>query len=90
VLELVLDPPTKLAAPLEPLKLDEPPASMPVDPAYEFDPLDALPAAAGFELPVPVDDPPPQAIAMIDPAARAAIEVTLRFMIWPLLRKMIR
>jgi hypothetical protein len=91
VLALLLDPLPELPAPLDPPKLDDPLASVPVDPAYGFDaldvPLDVPPPAAAFELPVPVDDPPLQAIAMIDPVARAAIEVTLRFMIWSLLRK---
>ena len=86
-----LDPSPELPAPLEPPELDEAPVYVPADPPvlelllppYGLEPPDAPLSGAGF------DDPLSHATAMIDPAARAAIEGMLRFMIKPLLREIL-
>jgi len=79
-----LDGPPLLLEPLYAFEpLDGPPLLL--EPLYAFEPLDVLPLGPGFELPVLVppglDDPLLHATAMIDPAARAAIEMTFRFLI---------
>ena len=95
------DPSPELAAPLEPPELEAPPANMPFDPPLlelspapplALEPLDAPPLDPGSELPASApfefDEPPSHANAINEPVARAAIEVTIRFIIIrPLLRK---
>jgi hypothetical protein len=95
-----LESPPMLVAPPEPPELDEAPGSVPVDtpvlellldPPSGFEPLDEAPVEFGLSVPdmLGLDDPPPHEAAMIDPVARAVIERTLRFMIKPLLRKIL-
>jgi hypothetical protein len=84
VLELLFVPPYWLAA------LDAPAPLLAVP--FWVAVFDAAPFGEELTLPLPpvalgLGDPTPHATTMVDPATRAAIEVTLCFMIKPLLSK---